>query len=386
MGFVTPLPSGPAYNSRSAPGSNSTANSHSALSKLAERISTPWMRTTLSVFFMLAMLASAHLSMTVVNFVEKRVDNPQPAAGQPARMFTDSPMLAELQGALKKARTAEDKAVLTAAIADAQAGKTIPLRTMPVTPSLVVASLLMTFIGGLLLLVTTRLTSDAGQTILGIFAGNMLWTGGVEYGLTMAGRWLGVAKTVAVVDGQLTGIYGEYVLLKHTWGIFVLIGAYFMFLESSRCPLTLWWRDLFPMKKGNGPSGRIDNYGPRSAFQYATTTWAFYLLLLWAYDESVFGVHGLFTNSVMFASLAGSGYLLYRLHQHHGWGPAVRYAVGAVIVAWTPLEIAGKWNLFTAPWLILQSSSFIVFFGGLTLGTVLLWRASKRKLVIAPPA
>jgi hypothetical protein len=267
-------------------------------------------------------------------------------------------------------------------VADAKSGKEVVLRTLPITPTLLKASLLMTLLGGLLVLVTTRLTGDAAQSILGIFAGNLLWTGGVEYGLTIAGRLLGVAKVITVTDGQLTGVYGEYVLLKHTWGIFILISCYFMFLESSRCPISLWWRELFPSQKGSGPAGRIDNFGPRSAFQYATTTWGFYLLLLWAYDESVFGVHGLFTNAVMFSTIAGSGYCLWRLHQHRGWGPAVRYAVGAVIVAWTPLEIAGKWNLFTAPWVLLEPSSFLVFFGGLAVGTALLWRAARRRPVV----
>jgi hypothetical protein len=279
-----------------------------------------------------------------------------------------------------------DQAVLAAALVEARAGREVVFRTLPVTPTLVKATLLLTLLGGLLIWVTTRLQSDAAQTILGIFAGNLIWTGGVEYGLTIAARTLGVAKAMTVVDGQLTGIYGEYVLLKHTWGAMVLVGIYIAFLESSRCPITLWWRKFAVQKRSAGPAGRIDNYGPRSAFQYATTVWGFYLLLLWAYDEKVFGVHSWFTNGVMFATLSGGMYCLWRLHQHRGWGPAVRYAVGAVIVAWTPLEIAGKWNLFRAPWLLLQSSSFIIFFGGLALGTALLWRASRRKPVVSVEA
>ena len=45
-------------------------------------------------------------------------------------------------------------------------------------------------------------------------------------------------------------------------------------------------------------------------------------------------------------------------------GHAVRYAVGAMIVVWTPIEIAGKWGLFRAPWLLLKPSTLVVFFGG----------------------
>jgi hypothetical protein len=184
-----------------------------------------------------------------------------------------------------------------------------------------------------------------------------------------------------VVDGQLAGVYGEYVLLKDTWGLMVLVVAYLLMQESSRCPLSIWWRQFFVRAKVAAGTGRIENYGSRSAVQYATTVWGFYLLLLWAYDETVFGVHGLFTSLVMFGALSGSLYVLWRLHQYRGWGPAIRYAIGAMIVAWTPLEIAGKWNLFTQPWLLLQSSSFLVFFGGLAVGTLLLVRAQRRAIV-----
>lgn len=325
------------------------------------------------------MLASAHLLMVVVNAIEVRVASPVASAGLSARMFTDRPLTEELEGALRKESHPAAQRVLQAALVEAQAGRPIALNTLPVTPFLVQATLTLTLIGLVLMWFTSRVTSDATQTILGIFAGNLLWTGSVEYGLTIAARTFGVAKSVAVVNGQLTAVYGEYVLLKHTWGAMVLVLGYLLFLESSRCPLFLGWRERVPTMRGKLMTGRIDNYGPRSAFQYATTVWAFYLLLLWAYDEQVFGVHSVFTNGVLFASLAGSLYCVWRLYQHKGWGPAIRYAVGAMIVVWTPIEIAGKWGVLRQPWILLEASSLLIFFGGLAVGTWLLWRAQRRR-------
>ncbi|HRI54717.1 MAG TPA: hypothetical protein PLW65_31485, partial [Pseudomonadota bacterium] len=107
-------------------------------------------------------------------------------------------------------------------------------------------------------------------------------------------------------------------------------------------------------------------------------------LLLWAYDEQLFGVHGWFTTAVLFLSLAASLFCMWRLHQQTGWGPAVRYAVGAMIVVWTPIEIAGKWGLFREPWLLLRPSTLLLFFGGLGVGTFWLWRAQRR--VLAKPS
>ena len=196
-------------------------------------------RTVLTSVFVLFMLAAAHLFMVVINAAEHAYVAPQPSAGLSARMFSDRPMTEEIEAALAKAKTPENEAVLQSALVRAEAGETIELHTLPVTRFLVYTTLGLTLLGGLLLWVTSRLKSDAAQSIVGIFAGNLLWTGGIEYGLTLASRSLGVGKTVGVVDGQLVAIYGEYVLLKHTWGVLVIVMAYLLFLESSRCPIFL---------------------------------------------------------------------------------------------------------------------------------------------------
>jgi len=337
-------------------------------------------RTALTSAFVLFMLASAHLFMVVINAAEHAVEPPRPEAGLTARMFSDRPMSEEIEAAIRKTKVPEKRAVLEAALADAHAGKPVELHTLPVTRFLVGSTLGLTALGLVLLWVTSRLKGDTAQSIVGIFGGNLLWTGGVEYGLTIAARSLGIGKTVGVIDGQMVAIYGEYVLLKYTFGVLALVMVYLLFLESSRCPVFLWWRKNVPTMRGPVASGRIDNYGPRSAFQYATTVWGFYLLLLWAYDERVFGVYSLVTKAIMLLSIAGSLFCVWRLHQQTGWGSAVRYAVGAMIIVWTPIEIAGKWGLFREPWLLIKPEALVVFFGGLALGTWGLWRAQRHRL------
>lgn len=344
----------------------------------------PGLRTALSALFVLLMLASGHLFMVAINASERFMAAPQPADGLSARMFSDLPLSDELAAALRRTSQPAQRSVLLAAQAQLARQGDLPLHTLPVTPFLVQMTLALTLLGGVLLWLTSRLRSDLAQTIVGVFAGNLLWIGAVEYGLTLAARSLGIGKTVGVVGGSLTALYGEYVLLKHSWGALVLVLAYLWFLESSRCPIFLWWRSHVPTMRGPLVTGRIYNYGPRSAFQYATTVWGFYLLLLWAYDERVLGVYSLFTKGLLFGSIAASLYCLWRLHQQTGWGAAVRYAVGAMVVVWTPLEIAGKWGLFREPWLLLQPSTALLFFGGLGLGTFWLWRAQHRPSLSLP--
>jgi len=337
-----------------------------------------WARTILTSLFIFFMLAAAHLFMVVINAAERAVEHPMPAAGQSARLFSDRPLAEEIEAAIPKARSAADVAALEQALAAVQAGETIELNTLPVTPFLVWAAFGLCFGGIVCIWLTSRIKSDAGQSILGIFGGNLIWTGGIEYGLLLASRTLGIGKTVGVVDGQLIAIYGEYVLLKYTWGILLLVMVYLLFLESSRCPVFLWWRKRVPTMRGPVVSGRIGNYGPRSAFQYATTVWGFYLLLLWAYDESVFGVYSWVTKGILFATLAGTIYCMYRLHQQTGWGPAIRYAIAAICVLWTPIEIFAKWGVMQEPWLLLEPRMAVFFFGGLGVGTWALWRAARR--------
>ena len=298
-------------------------------------------------------------------------------------MFSDRPMVEEIEA---RPREGQDRDGSLQALAQARSrpcrgGRADRAqRTLPVTPFLAYTALGLCFLGDPVLIWLTSRPSRATrrQSILGIFGGNLLWTGGIEYGLLLASRTLGIGKTVSVVDGQLVAIYGEYVLLKYTWGILLLVMVYLLFLESSRCPVFLWWRKRVPTMRGPVVSGRIGNYGPRSAFQYATTVWGFYLLLLWAYDENVFGVYSWVTKGILFATLAGTVYCMYRLHQQTGWGPAIRYAIAAICVLWTPIEIFAKWGVMQEPWLLLEPRMAVIFFGGLGLGTWALWRAARR--------
>jgi hypothetical protein len=342
-------------------------------------------RTTLTSAFVLFMLAAAHLFMVVINAAEVAVEPPKAESGLSARMFTDRPMIEEIEAAVRKAKNHPERLQpLQATLAAAQAGRPVELHTLPVTRFLVFATIGLTVLGGLLLWVTSRLKGDTAQSIVGIFGGNLLWTGGVEYGLTIAARSLGIGKAVGVVDGQVVAIYGEYVLLKYTVGVLAIVMVYLLFLESSRCPIFLWWRKNVPTMRGAVVTGRIDNYGPRSGFQYATTVWGFYLLLLWAYDERVFGVFSLVTKGIMLFSIASAIFCVWRLHQQTGWGSSVRYAVGAMVVVWTPIEIAGKWGMLREPWLLLKPEALVVFFGGLAIGTWGLWRVQRRPPTVIP--
>lgn len=357
----------------------STPDPETPLQLAARLKGSPWARTILTSLFVFFMLAAAHLFMVVINAAEANIASPSPSNGIEARIFSDETLVVEIEKALEKAHDPASIATLETALAAAEAGEPVVVRSLPVTSFLIYAALGLCFFGILCIWLTSRIKSDAGQSILGIFGGNLIWTGGIEYGLLLASRSLGIGKAVTVVDGQLVAVYGEYILLKHTWGVLLLVMVYLLFLESSRCPIFLWWRKKVPTMRGPVVSGKISNYGPRTAFQYATTVWGFYLLLLWAYDASAFGVYSLTTKAILLFSLAGTVYCMVQLHRQSGWGPALRYSIAAVCVGWTAIEILAKWGVMKEPWLLLDPQTALFFFGGLGLGTWGLWRGAQRR-------
>lgn len=336
------------------------------------RVAVP--RTALAFLFVFAMLAAGHLLMVAINAADRALSNSvYRQVGVEARWFGDQPLSAALD---------ELTGGAAVPVADRPSAggwdKGLRIHMLAVSPTLLAAAFGLSAVGVGLLVASRWVRSDALQSVIGVFAGVAIWTGAVEYGLMIASRLLGVAKSVDLHNGQVIGTMGEYVLLKHTWGLLLAVSVYLLFLESNRCNLFLWFRRRLPLMRGAAATGRIDNFAPRSAFQFITIVWAFYVVLLWAYDETIFGPDGVFTHALFFGSLATAGFLLLRLYRRRALGPAIRYAIGVAIVAWTPVEIAAKWGLFREPWLILSPLTAIAFFGGALLGTALVIREVRQ--------
>ncbi len=337
-------------------------------------------RTALAFGFVFATLAVGHLLMVLINAVDQRV-SPETyrTLGAESRWFGDQTVLAELEIMATRQMSPTDNAVIAKAIETVQGGGQLTVHLLNVSPFIVATTFAMIAVGLGLLVWSRHVRSDALQSVIGIFAGLLIWTGGVEYGLMIASRLLGIAKSFQIVGDRLVGAYGEYVLLKHTWGLIACVAAYLLFLETNRCPFFLWFRRRLKLMRGAIATGRIDNFAPRTSFQYVTVMWTFYVLLLWAYDETVFGVDSWLTRTIFFGSFASGGYLLLRLYRQRTMGGAVRHAIATAIICWNSVEIAAKWNLFREPWLVLRPTTAVVFFGAAALGAWLIVRELRRE-------
>ena len=332
-------------------------------------------RGVLVLGFVLILLAAGHLLMVAMNALDGVVSRDlYESEGVHARWLGDRPVLAELEILEQEVPTDAERRVVAEAIRSTREGQTFTIHMLPVSPVLVGSAFGLTLVGFALIVASRHVANGATQSVIGIFAGMLMWTGSVEYGLMIASRILGVAKSFELHGERIVGALGEYVLLKHTWGLILLVMIYLLFLESNRCPFFTWFRKHLHLMRGAVAGGRIDNFAPRTAFQCITLLWAFYVLLLWAYDETVFGVDGWFTRAVFFGSFASTGYLLLRLFRQGSMGAAIRYSIATSIICWNCVEIAAKWGLFREPWLILNPVTAVVLFGAATLGTWLVLR------------
>lgn len=307
-------------------------------------------------------LAAGHLAMIGINDYDAILNSEYYAntQGEQASWFGDKPLLEELETLQAK----NPDALLDIGALDKSG-----VYMLPSSPFLGWVAILMGVIGIAFLVLSKFFKNDGVQSLLGIFGALFLWTGPVEYGLMLASRTLGVAKSVQIVGGEVVGAYGEYVLLKYTWGLLFIVFIYQVFVESNRGPFFMWLRRKFKLMRGSTANGRIDNYGPRSAFQYITMMWWFYVVLLWAWDP-VFagGVGGWLDKLVLGSSLSVSGWLFFRLSRKTSAGPALRYAIATTIIFWNCIEIMAKWNIFNEPWLLFNPGTSVVFFGGLAVG------------------
>lgn len=337
----------------------------------------------IAFIFIFFTIAAGHLLMVIINHVDENISSQQ--YSHPVvkgRWYGDQSIRAELEHLLSSAKSSgltEEATTYQRALEEYEESGKVTFYMFPASGFLLAMMGAMIMLALILLILSKYTKSDVIQTIMGIFAGLFLWTGAVEYGLMVASRTLGIAKAFKVYNGILIGRFGEYVLLKYSWGFLLVVIFYILFQESVRCNFFFFFRRNFHLMRGPIASGRIDNYAPRVAFLYATVMWFFYVLLLLAYDESIFGVYSWFTYAVFFLSFACTGYLFLRLITQPSMGATIRYAIPTTMVLWNDIEIMAKWGYFKEPWLIFKPLNALIFFGGLILGTILVLRRIRRK-------
>ena len=334
-----------------------------------------------SFCFIIMIIGSGHLFMITIEHFDMKISVREYAhPGRKGGWHGDVSQRVEIQKMIdKRVASGEEKEreIFQKAQLSLDKGDGFDFNMLPVSAFWVMCTLVSSMLA-LLLLVFSRFTkNNVLQTLMGIFAGFCAWFT-VELGLTMAARQLGVAKRFDIYNSMIIGTHGEFVLLKYSWVFLVPVLLYLLFQESVRCNMFVFLRRQFNLMRGAVATGRIDNYAPRVAFFFSSAVWFFYVVLLLAFDERIFGATSWFTFLVFFICFSCSGYLFYRLLKQASFGANLRYAIGVALVFWTDIEILEKWGAMKGPWLTYQPHTVVIFITALLLGGVMIVRETRR--------
>lgn len=220
-----------------------------------------------------------------------------------------------------------------------------------------------TMLGGMLIWSGRWISNNGIQSLSGVFAGHFLWLGAIEFGLAAAGRRLGLAGSIDVVEGRVVGTHGGGVLIQLSVVFLVPVLVGLMFHESNRCVLFQWFRGRLPILRTPSPNGRVENYAARTAIQYFMTVWFCYVSVLWMADSRLGDVGQYALLSTLILISAATPYMVWRTMRQPSDAQALRYSVSGAVVTWTAIEIAAAMQFFHEPWLSNSVESGVVWLG-----------------------
>jgi hypothetical protein len=204
--------------------------------------------------------------------------------------------------------------------------------------------------GAVLLFLGMRTENEVSATWLGFWAGTLLWTGWIEFSFVWSADYLGVPD---LMDKQVAGeiaTKAEYLVMMSSIGVFASTLAYFLMNKDSKCNFFLWFQRNAGLKTGKPSPGHQRNFASITALETIYVIWAFYLLLLFMYDENILGDRHPVTYGIFFLNVIWAVYLFQRLMRFWKVTTAIRYGIPTAIIAWNAVELMGRWHLFTEFW------------------------------------
>ncbi|SFU28511.1 hypothetical protein SAMN05216480_101373 [Pustulibacterium marinum] len=204
------------------------------------------------------------------------------------------------------------------------------------------------FLGCLLLFISiNRELKSATATLLGLLAGVLVWTGWIEFSFVWIAEKL---STPALVQNGVVVTKPEYLLMPSSLGLLGAFSLFYLF-TSSKCQFFNWFQKRLHIKKHIKQKEKGKPVAVITFIETIMILWVFYMVLLFVYDDGIFGDQHPVTYLVAFGSLVWSGYLLPKLLRIQKFDYAIRYAIPTVIIFWNFVEILGRWNLFKEVWI-----------------------------------
>jgi hypothetical protein len=241
------------------------------------------------------------------------------------------------------------------------------------------SALAMGVVGGLLLWWGMRHKNEVAATWYGFWAGTFLWTGWVEFSFVWSAQVLGVPDLMDPLVPGAIATKGEYLVMMSSVGVLGATLVYFLFNKETKCNFFIWFQRNLGMKTGKPNTAHERSFAGITALETIYVIWFFYLVLLFLYDDSFFGDRHPVTYAAFFLNTFWAVYLFRRLMKFWRVTTAIRYAIPTGIIAWTSVELGGRWRWFTEFWEYpeLYTLELII----LTVGIVLAaWLAARTPL------
>ena len=222
--------------------------------------------------------------------------------------------------------------------------------------------LVMGLFGVGIIYVATQKPNELYQTWMGYFAGNLIFTGWIEFGNDWWANHLNVQPLLRP-DGSAELIAGMRVFQVGSY-FFACVAIVLMFNKETYCRAVVWLRKWLRMSVGLPTPGYERNFALITAWEIIAVTWCLYVPMLAMYDRTIWGPEHWVTYAGFFGSMVWGAYTAWRLFQFKRFAPALRYAIPVSIILWVPVEIASEWRLFeelwTHPWKYKLECSLII--------------------------
>ncbi len=208
--------------------------------------------------------------------------------------------------------------------------------------------LIMGLIGVGFIYVGTQRENELYQTWMGFIAGNLIFTGWIEFGNDWWALHLGVVPLLRP-DGTAELIAGMRVFQVGSY-FFACVAIFIMFNKESYCRAVVVLRKWLRMSVGLPTPGYRRNFAAITAWEIIAVTWFLYVPMLAMYDRTIWGPEHWMTYAGFFGSIVWGVYIAWRLFQFRRFAPSLRYAVPVSIILWVPVEILGEWRIFEELW------------------------------------
>lgn len=247
---------------------------------------------------------------------------------------------------------------------------------------LYLSALLLGAAGSILLLLGIFTVRETKATLAGLFGGLFVWTGWIEFAYVYYAHRFGVQPLLE--NGEIV-TKPEYLIMPSSIGFWVVIMLFYTFSTRSGCNMFTWIQRK--LHYGQKPESKLQpvirNAAMTAFMEMNILMWTCYIVLLIAYDEHFLGDRHPLTIAIAVGSLLWSAYLFIRLVKIKKIAYAIRYSIPTVIIFWTFVEIAGRWNFFEEIWtnpLYYRKEMAGMLTGLFLLLALLLWKGGASKV------